>query len=267
MSVLRVAVAGASGRMGRLVIDQLIDTADTRLVGALEHPGSPEVGSDAGGLVGRPIGVRIVGDPAAALSNADVVIDFSAPTATASVVLSAASRGVACVVGTTGLGRDALAAIETASASVPVLAAPNMSLGVQVLAHVVTEALKLLGDDFDVEVIEAHHRDKRDAPSGTALRLVDAVRRARALSADALRHGRSGDAKRVSGEVGLHAIRGGDIVGDHTVVIAGEGERLELTHRATSRAVFAAGALRAARWVHGKPPGKYNIGDVVGVAG
>lgn len=268
MSTLRVAVAGASGRMGRLVIDQVIDAADARLVGALEHHGSPEVGSDAGGLVGRPIGVRIVGDPALALADAEVVIDFSAPTATAGVVRAAAARGVACVVGTTGLGDDAKAAIDEACAKVPVLAAPNMSLGVQVLAQLVTEAVKLLGDDFDVEVIEAHHREKKDAPSGTALRLVEAVRRARALSPDALRHGRHGaDAKRARGEVGVHAVRGGDIAGDHTVLLAGEGERIELTHRASSRAVFAAGAVRAARWVRGRPPGRYSIGDVLGIEG
>ena len=268
MSPLRVAVAGASGRMGRLVIDQVIDAADVRLAGALEHPGSPEVGSDAGGLVGRPIGVRIVGDPAVALADAEVLIDFSAPTATAAVVRAAAERGVACVVGTTGLGADARAAIDAACERVPVLAAPNMSLGVQVLAHLVTEAVKLLGEGFDVEVIEAHHREKKDAPSGTALRLVEAVRRAVEIPPEGLRHGRhGGDAKRAPGEVGVHAVRGGDIAGDHTVLLAGDGERIELTHRASSRAVFAAGAVRAARWVRGRPAGRYTIGDVLGVEG
>ena len=182
---------------------------------------------------------------------------------------AAAAQGVACVVGTTGFDAAGLAALDAAAAKVPVVAAPNMSLGVQVLAHVLREALALLGDGFDIEVVEAHHREKKDAPSGTALRLVDVALKARALSAETdLRHGRHGaNAKRVPSEIGVHAVRGGDIVGDHTVVLAGLGERLELTHRATSHAVFASGALRAARWVVGRAPGRYAIGDVLGIPG
>lgn len=266
---VRIAVAGASGRMGRLVIEQVLGAEGVTLVGALEHPGSPEQGTDAGALVGRPVGVRITGDPRVALAEAEVVIDFSAPTATAGVVEAAAAQGVACVVGTTGLDADARAAVEAAAARVAVVASPNMSLGVQVLAHVLGEALRLLGSGFDIEVVEAHHREKKDAPSGTALRLVEVAARARDLSMESdLRHGRHGaNARRVPGEIGVHAVRGGDIVGDHTVVLAGLGERLELTHRATSRAVFAAGALRAARWVVGRPPGRYHIGDVLGLPG
>jgi 4-hydroxy-tetrahydrodipicolinate reductase len=265
----RIAVAGASGRMGRLLLEQVLAAQDVVLVGALEHPGSPELGTDAGSLVGRPVGVRITGDPRAALSGADVVIDFSSPTATAGVVEAAAAMGVALVVGTTGLDEAGRAALEAASKRVAVVAAPNMSLGVQVLAHVLGEALRLLGDGFDIEVVEAHHREKKDAPSGTALRLVEVAAKARGLSMETdLRHGRHGaNAKRVPAEIGVHAVRGGDIVGDHTVTLAGLGERLELTHRATSRAVFASGALRAARWVVGRPPGRYAIGDVLGIPG
>lgn len=269
MGAVRIAVAGASGRMGRLVLEQVLAAEDVTLAGALEHPGSPEVGSDAGALLGRPTGVRITGDPRVALASADVVIDFSSPSATAGVLEAAAAQGVACVVGTTGLDGAAVAAIEFAAARVPVVAAPNMSLGVQVLAHVLGEALRLLGAGFDVEVVEAHHREKKDAPSGTALRLVEVAARARGLSmSEDLRHGRQGaSAKRTPSEIGVHAVRGGDIVGDHTVILAGLGERVELTHRATSRAVFASGALRAARWVVGRAPGRYGIGDVLGIPG
>lgn len=266
---VRIAVAGASGRMGRLVLEQVLAAEDATLAGALEHPGSPEQGADAGALVGRPAGVRIVGDPRVALAEADVVIDFSTPSATPGVLEAAAAQGVACVVGTTGLDAAGRAAVESAAARVAVVAAPNMSLGVQVLAHVLGEAVRLLGEGFDIEVVEAHHREKKDAPSGTALRLVEVAARARGLSLeDDLRHGRVGaNAKRAPSEIGVHAVRGGDIVGDHTVILAGLGERIELTHKATSRAVFASGALRAARWVAGKPAGRYGIGDVLGLPG
>lgn len=266
--MLKIAIAGASGRMGRLLLEQLAASENTKLVGALERAGSPELGADAGALVGRPWGVRIVSDPAVALLGADVVIDFSSASATPDVVRAAAAAGVACVVGTTGLSAEAEAALRDASSVIPLLAAPNMSLGVQVLAHALAETLRLLGSDWDVEIIETHHRAKRDAPSGTALRLADVVTKARDLTHDDLRHGRHGAAaQRTLTEVGMHAVRGGDVVGDHTVLLAGAGERIELTHKATSRAVFAAGALRAARWLKGRAPGRYTIGDVLGIAG
>jgi 4-hydroxy-tetrahydrodipicolinate reductase len=266
--MLHVAIAGASGRMGRLLIEQVAAADGVRLVGALEHAGSPELGADAGALVGRPWGVRIVSDPAVALVGADVVIDFSSASATPGVVRAAAAAGVACVVGTTGLSAEAEEALREASARIPVLAAPNMSLGVQVLAHALAETLRLLGADWDVEIIETHHHLKKDAPSGTALRLASVVKKARGLTDEDVRHGRHGPtAQRTIGEVGMHAVRGGDVVGDHTVLLAGAGERIELTHKATSRAVFAAGALRAARWLKGRGPGRYTIGDVLGIAG
>jgi 4-hydroxy-tetrahydrodipicolinate reductase len=267
--VIPVAIAGANGRMGRLLVEHCLQADDVKLVGALEHAGSPELGSDAGALVGRPCGVRIVSDVGQAVGAARVVIDFSTASATAGVVRAAAERGVACVVGTTGLAQEAREALEEASRKVPLLAAPNMSLGVQVLGHLLREALKLLGESYDVEVLEAHHRDKRDAPSGTALRLVELAANARGLDPEGdVRHGRVGPAaRRTRREIGLHAVRGGDIVGDHTVILAGDGERVELVHRATSRSVFAAGALRAARWLVGRPPGRYTMADVVGVSG
>lgn len=266
--MIRVAVAGASGRMGRQVLEQVLSATDLRLVGALEHPQSPEIGSDAGALVGRPAGVRLTGDLRAALGDAQVVVDFSAPGATPAVVRAAAAMGVACVVGTTGLDEAGLSLIEEVSQRIALVAAPNMSAGVQVLAHVLGEALRLLGDGYDIEIIESHHRDKKDAPSGTALRLVDVALNVRGQTRDDLQHGRHGaSTKRAPREIGVHAVRGGDIVGDHTVVLAGVGERIELTHRATSRAVFATGALRAARWVVGKPAGRYSMGDVLGLPG
>ncbi len=266
--MVSIAIAGASGRMGRLLLEQILSVGDARLVGALEHPRSPELGTDAGALVGRPAGVRLTSDVRAALAGANVVVDFSAPTATQSVLRIAAEMGVAVVVGTTGLTDDVRAVIDDASGRIPVLAAPNMSLGVHVLGDLVREALRMLGEDFDVEIIETHHREKRDAPSGTALRLLEIVQQSRGMTPEGARHGRVGAvAKRVRGEIGLHAVRGGDIVGDHMVVLAGDGERIEITHRATSRAVFAAGALRAARWVVGRPPGLYGMADVLGLSG
>lgn len=264
--VTALAIAGASGRMGRLLVEQVLTANDVRLLGALEHPRCPELGTDVGALVGRPTGVRLTADARSALAHAQVVIDFSSPTATANVLRSAAELGVACVVGTTGLGDDAKAAIDEASKRIAVVAAPNMSLGVQVLAHILGETLRLLGGDFDIEIVEAHHREKKDAPSGTAMRLAEVAMRARDLTADDLTHGRHGNAaRRGAREVGMHAVRGGDIVGDHTVILAGDGERIELTHRATSRAVFASGALRAARWVVGRPAGVYTMADVLGL--
>lgn len=266
--MITVALAGASGRMGRQVLEQLLTAPDLRIVGALESPRNPELGTDVGALIGRPTGVRLTDDVRKALEKAQVVVDFSAPDATAAVLRAAAEKGVACVVGTTGQSDDGRAAIEEAATKVPVVAAPNMSVGVQVLGQLLREAIALLGADFDVEIIEAHHKHKADAPSGTALRLLEIAASAQdAASAEAIaKHGRKGHhAQRTKGEIGVHAVRGGDIVGDHTIVLAGEGERIELTHRATSRAVFAAGALRAARWVVGKEPGRYSMGQVLGL--
>lgn len=265
--MIAIAIAGAAGRMGRMVLEQVLGSPDLRLVGTLESARHPELGTDAGSIVGRPTGVRLTADVKTALQDAEVVVDFSAPEATAGVLRAAARAGVACVVGTTGLREDARAAIDEAAAVVPVVAAPNMSVGVQVMGYLLREAIRLLGEGFDIEIIEAHHRKKVDAPSGTALRLLDIAASARGTTPEAAAvMGRSGTpGTRRAGEIGVHAVRGGDIVGDHTVLLAGEGERLEIVHRAHSRAVFAAGALRAARWVVGKAPGRYGMGDVLGL--
>jgi 4-hydroxy-tetrahydrodipicolinate reductase len=255
----RLAVVGASGRMGRAVV-RLAFEAGMELVCAVA---TTEVGRDAGELAGMgPIGT-VVADGFAAVEHAraDVVIDFSTPHATLALAPIAAAAGSAIVSGTTGLGDDARAALDRAAARVPVLWEPNMSLGVHVLSSLVARAAMEL-PDWDVEIVETHHRAKVDAPSGTALRLAEAVQKARAGTR--LVHGRHGrPGARSTAEIGMHALRGGDVVGDHEVHLFGGGERIELTHRATSRDVFAHGALRAAAWIVGKTPGTYSLADVL----
>jgi 4-hydroxy-tetrahydrodipicolinate reductase len=241
--LIRVAVAGALGRMGREVARLAEEAPDLALSGMWDARGAADLG--------------------AALAGADVVVDFTSPEGTLAVAAAAADRAVPLVSGTTGLPPEARAVLAQIAARIPILHAPNMSAGVAVLADLVTEAVRRLGDSFDVEIVEMHHRHKVDAPSGTALRLADAVSAARPGIERV--HGRSGAAgPRGPGEVAILALRGGDVVGDHTVILAGPGERIELTHRASSRETFAQGALRAARWIIGRPPGLYGMADVLG---
>jgi 4-hydroxy-tetrahydrodipicolinate reductase len=260
---MRLALVGASGRMGRAVA-RLARADGVMIVCAV---GATDVGRDLGDLVGLgPLGVTVV-DTLSAIGPAapDVVVDFSASSVVPALAPIAASAGVAIVSGTTGLGDEARAALDRAAERVPVLWEPNMSLGVHILSRVVAEAVQALAD-WDVEIVETHHRAKVDAPSGTALRLAEVVRRAR-TGATRLVHGRQGrPGARAPDEIGMHALRGGDVVGDHVVHLMGGGERLELTHRATSRDVFAHGALRAARWIAGKPAGTYALADVLSPA-
>jgi 4-hydroxy-tetrahydrodipicolinate reductase len=259
---MRLAVVGASGRMGRAVV-RLASAEGMSIVCAI---GTTDVGRDVGDLAGiGPIGACVVdGIGAIEHAAADVVVDFSAPGATAALAPLAAARGTAIVTGTTGLDPEAHAALAKAAVRVPVLAEPNMSVGVHVLARLVREAVAVL-PDFDLEIVETHHRAKVDAPSGTALRLAEVAAAARASVASRQVHGRHGKpGPRRADEIGMHALRGGDVIGDHEVHLMGGGERLELTHRATNRDVFAHGALRAARWMVGKPPGSYALRDVLG---
>ena len=259
-----LAITGCTGRVGKRLI-ALADSADARVVAALARPGHPSIGRDAGEVAGvNPIGVPITADlPADA--TPDVLIDFTTPTAMRHWLAVARDRRVALLTGTTGLSPDDHATLDAASADIPVLHATNTSLGVAVLARVVAEVARQLGDGYDVEIVESHHRHKTDAPSGTALTLADAVLSARGLTRDALTPGRSGPGtQRKSAEVGIHSLRAGDEVGRHTVHFAAPGERLELTHAATSRDTFALGALRAAGWLAGRPPGQYAIADVLG---
>jgi 4-hydroxy-tetrahydrodipicolinate reductase len=258
---MRVVVPGAAGKMGRMVIEAVLESGG-QVTAAIERRGHPQIGRAAG-----VDGVTVGDDFAAALEGADVYIDFTAPEATQAHVEAAAARGVAGIIGTTGLSPEARTAIMQAAARVPVVVAPNFSLGVTLMAALVEQAARVLGEAYDLEIVEVHHRAKRDAPSGTALAIGEAMARGRGLDVGALRRGgRDGDVgARPAAEIGLHAVRGGDVVGEHTAHFLGPGERMEIVHRAASRAVFARGAVRAARWAIAQPPGVYSMRDVLGL--
>jgi 4-hydroxy-tetrahydrodipicolinate reductase len=259
-----VALSGAAGAMGRQVVRLVAASEDCELVAAVERADHPDLGQDAGelagaGALGVPLSAELTGE-------GDVLIDFSAPEAACAGACACAARGMAVVIGTTGLSPEQRRRIEEeAAARVPVLIAPNMSVGVNLLFALAEEVASALGPGYDVEIVEAHHRRKVDAPSGTAMELLRRVCRATGREAESdARHGRRGaTGPREAREVGVHAVRGGDIVGDHTVLFAGQGERLELTHRATSREVFARGALRAARFLVEQAPGLYSMQDML----
>ncbi|GAC1351936.1 MAG: 4-hydroxy-tetrahydrodipicolinate reductase [Polyangiales bacterium] len=253
----RIAIAGATGRMGRAVA-RVAAEHNCVVVGALAAP------TDAGKGVEGFGGVKVVSDPLEAFENAEVVIDFSHPSAFVAIAAACRGRALPLVSGTTHLDDHAKHALEKVAEVAPVLWAPNMSLGVQLLADLVEQAVRRLGVDFDVEIVETHHGKKVDAPSGTANRLVEAVRAGFDANQETV-HGRHGEVgARRKGEIGVHAVRGGDVVGDHTVLLLGLGERIELTHRAESRDLFAHGALRAARYLLGRAPGRYTIKDLLG---
>ena len=260
---MKLALFGATGRMG-LTVARLARAAGAEIVGAVTAADDPGVGRDIGELAGLgTLGVATTADTASGLLGADVVIDFSTALAVPGLMALAARQKVAVVSGTTNLDAAGKQAIERAAASVPVLWAPNMSVGVQVLAELVEQAVRRLGPDYDVEIVEIHHKKKLDAPSGTAKRLAQAA----ALARGGLRevHGRDGNVgARQSDEIGVFGVRGGDVVGEHTLYLLGPGERIELTHRATSRELFAHGALRAAQFLAGKPARVYSIADVLG---
>ena len=252
--------------MGRTLIDAVIGATDLELAAALEAPASPMLGKDAGGLVGHPCGVKI-GTALAAGNRADCMIDFTRPEATLAHVETCLRTGLRMVIGTTGLSPPQIERIAAAGERIAIVLAPSMSVGVNVAFRLAETAARALGDGYDIEIVEAHHRNKIDAPSGTALRFGEFVARAlgRNLSDSAV-HGRKGEVgARGPKEIGFHAIRGGDIVGEHTVMFAGEGERVEITVRSGSRATYALGALRAARWVMGKDRGLYDMQDVLGL--
>ena len=261
---MKLAVFGASGRMGQAVTRLAHAAPDIQLVGAICAADDPALGRDAGEVAGvGAIGVELSADIAAGLLGADVVIDFSVANAVAPLFAASEKAGVAIVSGTTNLDERGQRALEQAAAKVPVVWAPNMSRGVQVLAEVVQHAMRRLGAEFDVEIVEVHHRKKLDAPSGTAIRLADAAREVRTELAEL--RGRDGQVgARTDEEMAVFGVRGGDVIGDHTVHPLGPSERLELTHRATDRDLFARGAISAARYVLGRAPGRYTIADVLG---
>lgn len=264
--MVKVLVHGAAGRMGRTLVGVLAaGGSDVELGAAMD---ASSLGKDAGELAGAgAIGVRITDDLRAAVAACDVAIDFSTPAATRFLALACLDAHRPLVVGTTGLDDAAREAVHALASGAPVLVAANTSLGVAVLADLAARAAALLGPEWDAEIVEVHHRGKVDAPSGTALRLADALAAAKGVDRKtAERHGRSGKVgAKPAGEIGIHAVRAGDVVGEHTVILSGPGERLELVHRAHSRELFARGALRAARWLVGKPPGRYTIENVIGI--
>ncbi|NPA24820.1 MAG: 4-hydroxy-tetrahydrodipicolinate reductase [Deltaproteobacteria bacterium] len=264
-----VIIAGAAGRMGKRLVDLVNAQPEARVAGALEHPENPALGRDAGEIAGiGTIQVPLVGSLDELVDcEADVMIDFTAPAATLANVAWATAHGVAMVIGTTGLSSDDRRQLALAAEKIPLVFAPNMSVGVNVLFKVVAEVAAILGDDFDVEILEAHHNQKKDAPSGTAVRLGEIVAQVlgRDYEKDAVFTRQGFVGARTKKEIGMQTLRAGDIVGEHLVMFGGMGERLEIIHRAHSRDNFAAGAVRAALWLEGRGPGLYDMQDVLGL--
>lgn len=267
MPVLNIGVAGASGRMGRALIEAIVEAPDMRLRAALDIAGSPSLGRDAGEPIGAPCDVVISDDIEASLSGCATLIDFTRPEGTLRHLRACRARGISMVIGTTGMDSEQKGLLEQAAGDIAIVFAPNMSIGVNLVFKLVEIAARVLDESFDAEIIEAHHRHKIDAPSGTALRMGELIAAARkqklAERAVFERHGVTGE--RAASAIGFATVRGGDIVGDHTALFAGAGERVEITHKATSRATFAQGALRAARFIADKKRGLYDMQDVLGL--
>ena len=264
--MIKLAVLGATGRMGRAILACLAGSKEFRLTGAVTEIGDPALGRDAGEHAGlAPVGVPLTDDRAQALHGSQVAIDFTMPAALEANLAACVRSGTALVIGTTGLNERQEKLLEKASHDVPIVYGRNMSVAMNVFTHFVAEAARSLGEDYDVEILEAHHRNKVDAPSGTALALGEAVARARnrKLGDVAVRTRDGQVGPRVPGTIGFSVIRGGSIVGDHTVMFIAPDERVEFTHRAGDRRAFALGALRAARWLAGRAPGLYTMPDVL----
>jgi 4-hydroxy-tetrahydrodipicolinate reductase len=267
MAEIRIGIAGCSGRMGRALVAETLGSPGARLAGGTVSTAS-RAGGDLGAAAGLdPLGLAVGADPQALFAGADAVIDFTTPAATLAHAEIAARTGKALVIGTTGIDAAGAEAIGLAAKRAPIVWAPNMSLGVNLLLGLVEQVARALGSDYDIEILEMHHRLKRDAPSGTALGLGQAAARGREVALDAVsvrsRDGQIG--VRPPGAIGFATLRGGDVVGDHTVIFAGAGERLELTHKAADRRIYARGALRAALWAAGQQPGLYGMKDVLGL--
>lgn len=264
---MRVGIMGAGGRMGRMLVRAVAGTEGAVVAGGTERDAAM-AGQDLGTLAGlAPLGVGLTTDTAAVFAASDVVVDFTAPAATVAHVRLAAQAQVPMVIGTTGLSDADRAAIAEAARYVPIVQAANTSLGVTLLSALVEQVARSLGPEYDIEIVEMHHRRKVDAPSGTALALGEAAARGRAvdLAARSVRSRDGHTGARVAGDIGFATLRGGDVVGEHTVIFAGEAERIELVHKATDRAVFAHGAIRAAAWVRTQAPGLYGMKDVLGL--
>ncbi len=268
LAPLRIAVAGASGRMGRMLIEAVCASDDLLLAGALDVAGSPAIGQDAAAFLGRPGDVRITDQLRASLADAQVLIDFTRPEGTLAHLAVCRELGVNAVIGTTGFSEAQKAEIAAHAKHIAIMMAPNMSVGVNVMLKLLDVAARALSEGYDIEIIEAHHRHKVDAPSGTALQMGEVV--AKALGRDLkdcavyAREGVTGE--RDSSSIGFAAVRGGDIIGDHTVLFAGTGERIEITHRSSSRSTYAQGSLRAARFLATKTSGLFGMSDVLDIA-
>jgi 4-hydroxy-tetrahydrodipicolinate reductase len=267
MTPQRIAIAGSTGRMGRALIEALAQAGDFELKAALERSDNRFLGKDVGELVGAPCGVQISADLERSLTGCDVLVDFTRPEATLKHVEICRSRGIRMVIGTTGFTPEQKKEIGAASGDVAMVMAPNMSVGVNLTFKLLELTAQVLNEGYDVEIIEAHHRHKVDAPSGTALRMGEVI--AQVLGRDLAEcavYGREGvTGERKPATIGFATVRGGDIVGDHTALFAGTGERVEITHRAASRATFALGALRAARFLAAKKTGLFDMQDVLGL--
>ncbi len=265
---MKVAVLGASGRMGKAILSCLVEADDLTLVGAVTEPDDPALGDDAGEIAGvGTLGVPLTDDRAQGLHGAQVAIDFTLPAAAEANARACVDHGTALVVGTTGLSEQQLQTLEAAAQDIPLVYGRNMSVGVNVFMDLVSRAAAALDSDYDVEIVEAHHRQKVDAPSGTALELGERVAAAKGRALEDLavheRHGQTGP--RVPGTIGFSVIRAGSIVGDHKVTFTALEEQIELSHHAIDRKNFARGAVRAARWLAGQPPGLYSMADVLGL--
>ena len=263
-----IVITGASGRMGQMLVRTVLGSDQARLVGAIERPGNPWVGRDLGQAMGGPaLGITVTDDAVEAIARAQAVIDFTSPAATVEFAALAAQARAVHVIGTTGLEAGDLARIAAAARHATIIRAGNMSLGVNLLLGLTRKVAQALGPEFDIEIVEMHHRHKVDAPSGTALMLGEAAAEGRGVAlADVSDRGRDGiTGAREPGHIGFSAVRGGDVVGEHDVIFAGPGERVILRHVATDRAIFARGALHAALWGQGKAPGEYTMADVLGL--
>ena len=267
---MKIGITGCTGRMGRMLVETVLTAEGVTLAGGTDRPGSPFLGQDVAGQAGlAPVGSRVTQDAPALFAASDVVIDFTSPDATLAHGALARSGGTALVVGTTGLDPDRKKRLTAHAAGAPIVFAPNMSLGVNLVFALVEKVAGALGPDIaDIEIVELHHKHKVDAPSGTALGIGEAAARGRGVDPDAAavlgRVGHTGT--RPPGAIGFAALRGGDAVGEHTALFAMAGERLEITHKATDRAIFARGAVQAARWIAGKPAGLYSMMDVLGLS-
>jgi 4-hydroxy-tetrahydrodipicolinate reductase len=268
MSEMRIAVLGAAGRMGQALARAVAATQGCVLAGGIEAKGSPAIGRDLGEMAGLDtIGIAITDDPLPVFASVDGVLDFTTPKATVNFAMLAAQARIVHVIGTTGLGPDDQAKIVAAARHAAIVKAGNMSLGVNLLAELTAKVARALGPEFDIEIVELHHRHKRDAPSGTALMLGEAAASGRGISLEGHSvRGRDGEVgARREGDIGFVVMRGGDVVGEHRVIFAGDGERIELSHVATDRGIFARGAVRAALWAKGQGPGLYSMKDVIGL--